>query len=60
MVTNRKCRLDHDDSEALTPNHFLIRQNGTALACVKTDENYLNVMSSRKAAQRLADILWKR
>lgn len=52
--------LDSYDSESLTPNHFLIGPNYAALPCMKSCDTDLNLMSSWRAAQRLADIFWSR
>lgn len=52
--------LDTDDSEALTPNHFLIGRQYAALPCAVTEENDLNLLSKWRAAQKLTDFFWKR
>lgn len=52
--------IDSEDSEALTPNHFLIGPAYAALPCAKVDEKDLNLLSKWKAAQKLTDMFWRR
>lgn len=51
---------DPDDSEALTPNHFLIGPSYAVLPCTKIEEKNMNLLSKWKAAQKLTDIFWQR
>lgn len=52
--------IDSDDSEALTPNHFLIGPSYAALSFGELDEKCLNLYSKWRAVQKLADIFWTR
>ncbi|XP_044751667.1 uncharacterized protein LOC123311663 [Coccinella septempunctata] len=52
--------LDSDDAESLTPNHFLIGPSNISPSFTETAEKDLNLMSSWRAAQRLADMFWSK
>ncbi|XP_074040766.1 uncharacterized protein [Leptinotarsa decemlineata] len=52
--------LDSEDTEALTPNHFLIGPSYAALSCTETSDRDMNLMSSWRAAQKLSDLFWFR
>ncbi|KAG5895299.1 hypothetical protein JTB14_029132 [Gonioctena quinquepunctata] len=52
--------LDLDDAESMISNHFLIAPSHTASPLAETVEKDLNLMSSWRTVQILADIFWSR
>lgn len=52
--------IDSNDSEALTPNHFLIGPSYASLPCTETGEKDLNLLTKWRASQKLADHFWRR
>lgn len=47
--------LDSHDTEALTPNHFLIGSPHSAFPYTKTSDRNLNLLSNFRASQRMAN-----
>lgn len=52
--------LDTEDSDPLTPNHFLIGFKYTNFGCVDTTNEDLNLINRWKSTQKLIDHFWKR
>ena len=52
--------LDHNDDEALTPNHFLIGSSGASLPPGRFVPSDVNLRKSWKVSQALADQFWQR
>ncbi|CAG7824014.1 unnamed protein product [Allacma fusca] len=52
--------IDHNDDEALTPNHFLIGTSGGYQPMGNFEYSNLDLKSRWRMAQHLADLFWKR
>ena len=51
---------DPEDLTALTPNHFLLRQENASASFMPCSERYNELRKSFKTTQAYADMIWKR